>query len=70
MVLFVAICVLVGRELWRHRSEQLAKILLASLVGITFVNLLSHAWTDDTLSYLWWGLAGICLAPRLVKDKH
>jgi len=70
IVIFVAICVLVGRELWRHRSEQLASILLASLIGITFVNLLSHAWTDDTLSYLWWGLAGICLAPRLVKDKH
>jgi len=68
--IFVAICVLVGRELWRHRNEQLAKILLASLVSITFVNLLSHAWTDDTLSYLWWGLAGICLTPRLVKDKH
>ena len=70
IAIFVAICVLVGRELWRHRSEQLAKILLASLVGITFVNLLSHAWTDDTLAYLWWGMAGICLAPRLVKDKH
>jgi hypothetical protein len=35
--------------------------LLASLIGISFVNLLSHAWADDTLAYLWWGLAGIAI---------
>jgi hypothetical protein len=54
----------------------LPQILLASLAGITFVNLLSHAWTDDTLAYLWWGLAGIALAPiitsrqKLYGKKH
>ncbi len=69
--LFAAINVLVAKELWVRRSQQLAKILLASLVGITFVNLLSHAWTDDTLSYLWWGLAGVALAPILdVRHKR
>ena len=25
--------------------------------------MLSHAWTDDTLAYVWWGLAGIAMAP-------
>ncbi|OVE78964.1 hypothetical protein BVY00_01530 [bacterium G20] len=68
--LFVAINVLVAKELWARRNNQLAKVLLASLVGITFVNLLSHAWTDDTLSYLWWGLAGVALAPLLAKNKR
>lgn len=68
--LFIAINVLIAKQLWRRRSEQLAKILLASLVAVTLINLLSHAWTDDTLAYLWWGLAGICLAPRLAKAKH
>jgi hypothetical protein len=29
---------------------------------LTVVNLLSHAWADDTLTYVWWGLAGIAMA--------
>jgi len=36
--------------------------LLASLIGLIFVNLVSHAWADDTLAYVWWGLAGIALS--------
>jgi hypothetical protein len=47
----------------------LARVLLASLAGIIFVNLLSHAWTDDTLAYLWWGLTGIALAPILSERQ-
>ncbi len=60
--LFVAINILVARELWRRRQDTLARMLLASLAGIAFVNLLQHAWTDDTLALIWWGLAGIALA--------
>lgn len=63
IILFGAINILVAKSLWRRRSEVLAQVLLASLVGITFINLVSHSWTDDTLSLIWWGLAGICLAP-------
>ncbi|MDO8592020.1 MAG: O-antigen ligase family protein [bacterium] len=69
IAIFVAITVLVAKELWARRNDQLAKILLASLVGIIFVNLVSHAWTDDTLAYLWWGLAGVALSP-LLKHKQ
>jgi hypothetical protein len=69
MILFIAINYLVACELWFRRDDILARILLASLVGISFVNLLSHAWTDDTLSYLWWGLAGITLAP-IIADRQ
>lgn len=67
--LFIAIQIGVGYILWLRRSEPLACILLAALVGITFVNLLSHAWTDDTIAYLWWGLAGIALVPTPTKHK-
>lgn len=70
MVLFVSINILVAKELWIRRHDQLARLLLVSLIGITFINLVSHAWTDDTLAYLWWGLAGIACAPALVKSKH
>ena len=58
--LFVAINALVAWELWR-RTTTLAKVLLATLVGITVVNLISHAWADDALSLLWWGLAGAAI---------
>jgi O-antigen ligase len=70
MAIFIAINALVGLELWNKREDLLAQILLASLIGITFINILSHAWTDDTLAYIWWGLAGIALAPILtVRQK-
>jgi hypothetical protein len=62
LALFVAINGLVGYKLWQRRHHTLALGLLAALVGITFVNLLSHAWADDTLAYLWWGLAAIAYA--------
>jgi hypothetical protein len=52
-----------------RRRELLSQILFASLIGITFINFLSHAWTDDTLAYLWWGLAGIALAP-IITDRQ
>jgi hypothetical protein len=69
MILFIAINYLVACELWFRRDDMLARILLASLIGISFVNFLSHAWTDDTISYLWWGLAGIALAP-IITDRQ
>jgi hypothetical protein len=63
LALFVLINFGVGYLLWIRRDDPLALSLFASLIGITFVNLLSHAWADDTLSYLWWGLAGIAMVP-------
>lgn len=65
IVLIIGIMVVVAAELWRRRHEELALILFVSLVGLSFINLISHAWTDDTISYLWWGLAGIACAPSL-----
>jgi hypothetical protein len=61
--LFVLINAGVGYLLWLRRADPLALSLFASLIGLTFINLLSHAWTDDTLAYVWWGLAGIAMAP-------
>ncbi len=62
LLLFIAINVCVGIMLWRRRQLPLALGLLAALIGLTFVNLLSHAWADDTLAYLWWGLAALACA--------
>jgi O-antigen ligase len=69
LLIFAVINIFVGLELWRRRRDLLAQVLLASLAGITFINMLSHAWTDDTLAYLWWGLAGIALAPIITEKQ-
>lgn len=70
LLIFLAINFLTARELWFRRSDVLAAVLLASLLGLVAINLVSHAWTDDTIAYIWWGLAGIALAQPLVKPKH
>ena len=67
--LFLLINVGVGYILWLHRQNRLALTLFASLIGITFINLLSHAWADDTLAYIWWGLAGIAMVPPKENEK-
>ncbi len=67
--LFVAISILVAQRLWQLRHDTIARMLVASLAGITLVNILSHAWTDDTLAMLWWGLAGITLATLKTKTQ-
>lgn len=63
MILFLLINAGIGILLWLRRDDTLALSLFASLIGISFVNLLSHAWTDDTLAYVWWGMAGIAMIP-------
>lgn len=69
LVVFLVIILAVAKELWLRRADGLAKLLLASLVGISIINLISHAWVDDTLSLIWWGLAGIACAPVILKSK-
>ncbi len=70
VILFVAINIRLVQLLWRDRQNMLPRVLLASLVGLTFVNMVSHAWTDDTLAYVWWGLAGIAVAPIIVRESQ
>ena len=70
IALFIAINVFVGFMLWQRRDQTLALGLLAALVGLSFANLLSHAWADDTLAYLWWGLAAVAIGlPLHAKAK-
>jgi len=75
LVIFLGICFFVGRALWYVREwNVLPVILLASFVGITIINLMSHAWADDTLAYVWWGFAGLAIGGAVsasnIKGKH
>jgi hypothetical protein len=63
LALFVSINLGIGYLLWARRDDPLALSLFASFIGLTLINLVSHAWTDDTLAYVWWGLAGVAMAP-------
>lgn len=67
LLLFIGINVLVVKYLWVLRQNPLAAGLLASFLGITLVNMVSHAWTDDTLALIWWGLAGVAISPVILK---
>jgi len=70
LALFLAINIVISYQLWQRRDQAIALVLLASLVGITLINMLSHAWTDDTLAYIWWGLAGLALASPITKSRR
>ncbi|MDB5163565.1 MAG: rane protein of unknown function [Candidatus Saccharibacteria bacterium] len=68
--LFVVIQWLIIKELWLRRTDPVALALLGSFLGLILVNMLSHAWTDDALAYIWWGLAAVTLAQykRVASD--
>lgn len=57
--LFITLIILVGIELYKKRQDSLALIMLASLVGLSFSNLLLHTWADETLAIIWWSIAAV-----------
>jgi hypothetical protein len=65
LLIYIMITIGIGYLLWLRRDEPLALSLFASFIGITLVNLFLYAWSDDTLAYIWWGLAGIAMAPEI-----
>jgi hypothetical protein len=69
LALFLAINYLVAARLWGSRDNPLALLLFVSFIGISLINLVSHAWADDTLSMIWWGLAGLAMAPA-ARSTH
>jgi hypothetical protein len=64
LVLFLSIFVLILNRLWRTREDWLSLAVFASGVGLAIIGLLLPVWADDTVSIIWWGLAGIALFPR------
>lgn len=69
LLAYLAVSFAVGFQLWRQRRDPLALGLLAAFVGLFVVNMLSHAWADDTLAFIWWGLAGIAIGQGLWSKK-
>ncbi|HEY5267901.1 MAG TPA: O-antigen ligase family protein [Candidatus Saccharimonadales bacterium] len=69
LAVFIAINIIVGYRLFKKRDDPLSLLLFASLIGITIINMISHAWADDTLSLLWWAFAGVVLSPKLLNNR-
>ena len=61
LALFLAVILVAG---WRlaGNGSGLALPLLASLIGLSVMNLFSHTWSDGATALLWWGSAGLVLA--------
>lgn len=59
--LFMAAYTLVGVQLFKRRHDPVGAALFGSFIGLTFINLVSHAWADDTLAYVCWIPLGIYL---------
>jgi hypothetical protein len=62
LALFLIILVYVFKRLWLRRASWLALGLFASGVGLSLIGLLLPVWADETVSLIWWGLAGAVIA--------
>lgn len=68
LLLLLAICILIAYYLYQQ-TNPLASVLLASFAGICVASLFAHAWADDTIAYVWWGLAGLVITNQTHSDS-
>ena len=61
---FIALFTGIMRALWLRRYDWLALGVFASGAGLALIGLLLPVWADDTVSIVWWGLAGLAIATK------
>lgn len=61
---FLAIQYQLLLRLWRGRDDWLLLGLFASGIGLGIIELIQPVWVDDTVSLVWWGLAGLVAKQR------
>lgn len=62
LTLFTALFAVIIQRLWRLRSTWYGLAAWASGIGLALIGILLPVWADDTVSIVWWGLAGMILA--------
>ncbi len=70
LLLFMSVAAMTALALWRQRSLDITAALLAGLAGLSIVGLLLPVWGDETVSMLWWGMAGLCVFPAIKKSRR
>ena len=69
MLLF-AIFVMVGYILLQQsKNNSMLVPLLASFIGVSVASLTAHAWADDTIVYVWWGIAGFVMYNKTNNEQ-
>jgi len=64
LIAFLTLFIWILRKLWQRKKDWLALGVFASGVGLALIGLLLPVWVDDTVSIVWWGLAGIVLGSK------
>ena len=59
LTVFLGFSTLVLRRLWRQRDDWKSYALFASGIALMMIGLMQPVWADDTVSLVWWGLAGV-----------
>lgn len=59
-MLLITIHALVFTRLLK-RGTIISNAWAAVFIGVSIASLLSHAWADDTITYIWWGVAGLLI---------
>lgn len=66
--LFIAISWMLFTRLWRGRKDWFVIGVFASGIGLALIGLIQPVWVDETVSIIWWGLAGVALARIFTGD--
>ncbi len=69
LIFFFGMTVFLGVRLFLMRKDPLSYGLFLSLVGVSVANIFMYSWFDETLAYMWWGLAGLVVARVMPADK-
>lgn len=69
LLVFVAIFIAVLLRLWRERHDWISLGVFASGIGLALIGALQPVWVDDTVSIIWWGLAGLAIASSKKEDR-
>lgn len=61
LLMFLGFLSMILLKIWSLRQNILPQVLLASFVGVAFINLLLHGWANEAVAISWFGLAGLSL---------
>ncbi len=69
-ILFMGVIAALARALWLRRNHPLALALFISIPGMLVINLFSYGWADESLAFIWWGLAGIAIGTAIDRADN